>query len=176
MYKKLIIVTISCFLLTGCSALKILTAPFKPIRSTAPQQIEKSKQVLRCKGEIEIDKDGRIISCSEKFYSYEQNFERRDKKLSFRERIGQWIMTGAGWVVWAVILSVVATMFGFGWVVSMFWNAVFGLGRVLRQTMQGIKKFRQTVAVDKKEELDNFLRASQDKNTKTFVAKERTKI
>jgi len=162
---KIISILLICFCLTGCSALKIISAPFKPTVSSVPKQIEKNKQILKCKGEISINEDG-TLSCTEGFYSNGKMYSEKQRKLTFREKVGQFISKGAGYLVWGAILACVLTFTGFGWIVSGFFNILFGTGKVLRQVIKGIQRSRK-----EKVDLNIALESSTDEATKKEIQK-----
>lgn len=164
--KKLISILLLCFMLTGCSALKIMSAPFTPTKSTVPQQVEKSQRVVRCDGDIVLDVDGKVLSCTKGFYSKEKGYSEKQRKLTLREKIAQFIAKGAGYMVWLAVIAVVLTFTGFGWVVSGFFNMLFGTGKVLKQVVRGIQKARKD-----KVDLNVALEASMDEATKIEIAK-----
>ena len=162
--KQILIILFLCFGLTGCSLLKVATAPFKSSVSTTPQQITKNSKQMRCRGEIKILDNGSIY-CSDGFYLLESQSEQKDRKLSMREKIGQWIMGASGWIFWGIVISIVLTATGFGWIVSLFWNSVFGLGRILRQVVSGVQKAKNNGG-----DLVTALNASTDEDVKKFIA------
>jgi hypothetical protein len=163
--RKLILIVGLCFLVSGCSLLKVVSAPFKNSVNSTPQSTERNRTILRCQGEIKVDETGKVLYCSKGFYSDTQTFEQTDRKLTLREKIGQFIAKGAGYLVWGAVLAGVLTFFGFGWIVSGFFNMVFGLGKVLRQTVQGIQNARKNNV-----DLSTALSMSQDENVKKFIA------
>lgn len=162
--KKLILLIALCMPLMGCSLLKVATAPFKSSVSTTPQQTTKSTKQMRCKGEIQVQENGSIY-CSDGFYLTETSSDQRDRKLSMREKIGQWIMGVSGWFFWLIVISIALTATGFGWVVSLVWNSIFGLGRILRQVVSGIQKAKNNGG-----DFVNALNASTDEDVKKWIA------
>jgi len=162
--KRIIPLILVCFIFSGCSALKIITAPFQISKNTTPQSTEKNKKIIKCRGQLEISETGQI-TCTDGFYSSDESFEQQDRKLSFRERVAQFISKGAGYMVWGAILACVLTFFGFGWVVSGFFNMVFGVGKVLRQTVAGIQEAKKTNV-----DIATALSKSQDEDVKKFIA------
>lgn len=162
--KKTISILFLCMIFSGCSLMKIATAPFQAVKNSIPQSTEKSKEIIKCKGDLSINPDGTII-CSKGFYRYGQNFSEQDRKLTLREKIGQFIAHGAGYIVWGCILAGLLTFFGLGWVVSGFFNIIFGVGKVLRQTVQGIQNARKNGS-----DLSTALSQSQDESVKKFIA------
>jgi hypothetical protein len=161
---KILSLIIVVFLFSGCSLLKIASAPFKSSVSTTPQQTTKSTKQMRCKGEIEVKENGSIY-CSDGFYLSEVQSDQRDRKLSMREKIGQWIMGVSGWFFWLVVISIALTASGFGWVVSAAWQGVFGLGRILRQVVSGIQKAKNNGG-----DFVTALNASTDEDVKKWIA------
>ena len=162
--KKLILLIAVCMPLMGCSLLKVATAPFKSTVSTTPQQTTKNSKQMRCKGEIEVKENGSIY-CSDGFYLSEVQSDQRDRKLSMREKIGQWIMGVSGWFFWLIVISIALTATGFGWVVSLVWNSIFVLGRILRQVISGIQKAKNNGG-----DFVAALNASTDEDVKKFIA------
>ena len=161
---KILSLAIVVFLFSGCSLLKVATAPFKSSVSTTPQQTTKNSKQMRCKGEIEVKENGSIY-CSDGFYLSEVQSDQRDRKLSMREKIGQWIMGVSGWFFWLIVISIALTATGFGWVVSLVWNSIFGLGRILRQVVSGIQKAKNNGG-----DFVAALNASTDEDVKKFIA------
>jgi hypothetical protein len=161
---KILALVIVVFLFSGCSLLKIASAPFKSNVSTTPQQITKNTKQMRCKGEIEVKENGSIY-CSDGFYLSEVQSDQRDRKLSMREKIGQWIMSVSGWFFWLIVISIALTATGFGWVVSLVWNSIFGLGRILRQVISGVQKAKNNGG-----DFVAALNASTDEDVKKFIA------
>lgn len=161
---KILVLVMAVFLFSGCSLLKIASAPFKSTVSTTPQQTTKSTKQVRCKGEIEVKENGSIY-CSDGFYLTETSSDQRDRKLSMREKIGQWIMGVSGWFFWLIVISIALTATGFGWVVSLVWNSIFGLGRILRQVVSGVQKAKNNGG-----DFVAALNASTDEDVKKFIA------
>ena len=161
--KKFILILVLCFLCSGCSFLKLVTAPFQVTKNSVPQSTEESKSVIKCKGNLQIQSDGTII-CEKGFYQYTNNYEQQDRRLNFRERVAQFIAKGAGYLVWGAILAGVLTFFGFGWIISGIFNMLFGAGKVLRQTIQGIQNARKNNV-----DLGVALSQSQDEDVKKWI-------
>jgi hypothetical protein len=161
---KILVLVMAVFLFSGCSLLKVATAPFKSSVSTTPQQITKNTKQMRCKGEIEVKENGSIY-CSDGFYLTETQSDQRDRKLSMREKIGQWIMGVSGWFFWLIVISIALTASGFGWVVSAAWQGVYGIGRILKQVVTGIQKAKNNGG-----DFVTALNASTDEDVKKWIA------
>lgn len=168
--KKFIIILLSCFLLQGCSLAKTLISPFKTTLNNTPQQTTISKDKITCKGEYKLDSNGNIIYCSKGYSDTSSNSEIKDRKLTLREKIAQFIAKGAGYLVWLVIIACILTFFGFGWVVSGIINSIFGVGKVLRQVIKGVQN-----AKNNKTDLVTALNASTDEDVKKWIADFKTK-
>ena len=82
--KKFIVLFLLCFMCQGCSLIKVLASPFKSSVNTTPQSTEKSREIIRCKGDLSIDPDGSIV-CSKGFYKDGRNSLQTDRILSFRD-------------------------------------------------------------------------------------------
>lgn len=150
----------------GCSLLKIASQPFKNTVSKVPESTQKSERKIVCKGEITLDEQGRVTKCGNNYYSYEKTFNQEERRLSFRENISQFILNAQGYVLWFIIIAVVLSLSGFGWVVSGFFSVLRGTGRVARDLVKGIqsgKKYvRQNGVVYSKEEREIYMKGAQD--------------
>lgn len=132
-------------ILSGCSLLKIAASPFKNTVSKVPEKIEKSKLKDRCSGRIDFYSDGSIKSCSKGYYKYEENYNRQERKLGFREKISQFILNAQGYFLWAIIICVVLSLSGFGWVIGAVFSVIRGTGRVARDLVRGISNGKRYV-------------------------------
>lgn len=143
---QIIALCILCTLLSGCSFLKVASAPFKSTKTTAPTKIDKGKKTFSCKGDLVLDKSGNVVSCKGGFTSNEEYFNQSERKLTGAERVKQFIDKFWGWTLWAIIASIVATCLGLGVWVSNFWNSVFGIGgKALKALSTGLTKAKQYV-------------------------------
>lgn len=170
MIKKLFLLLFLCFSLTGCSLLKIASAPLQPVKNTVPQQVEKSVKKMKCKGNIEVKENGNIY-CSDGFYLSESSSSQKDRKLTWREKIAQFITNATGYVFWAVLISILLSMLGLGAVVSSFWSATFGIGtKAFKQIVSAIQK-----AKENNQTLIDELEKSTDENVKKFITEYKLK-
>jgi len=163
--KKFIVLFLLCFMCQGCSLIKVLASPFKSSVNTTPQSTEKSREIIRCKGDLSIDPDGSIV-CSKGFYKDGRNSLQTDRKLSFREKVGQFISNGASYLVWGGLIAVILSASGFGWVISAIFQGVFGVGRTLKQVMNGIQDARKH-----NKDINQALAESTDEDTKKVILK-----
>jgi len=164
--KKLIILTIfSIFFTTGCSMIPRLTLDTP---NSTPQQTDRSKAKEVCKGKVEMNEQGEIISCSKGYYRYDENYAKKERKYTFTEKIKNFINKLSASIFWIAILLLIFLPGVFGVIVGRIFN---GATKALYQTIEAIKKFRKSSSA--KEELDNFLRETQDKETKKIIATKR---
>ncbi len=164
--KKILSILLMCFLLSGCSFLKIASAPLQVTKNSVPQSIIQSQAKMICSKNAVFNEDGLIISCGGKYYNYEQNKSQQDRKLTFWEKVNQMFTRGLGYIVWLVIISVILTAMGCGVLVSNFWQAVFGTGKVLKQVVRGVQEARKN-----NKDLSTALNESTDENVKNFLIK-----
>ena len=165
--KKLIIILLSCFLLTGCSLVKTLVSPFKSFKSSLPQQTEQSKVKVVCKGEMNVDENGNVIYCSRGYYSYASNYEQKERKLSLKEKIIQFFDHLTGYFFWIAIALVFICPSALGFIFGRVIEAVAGIGsKALKSTVKAIQKVRK----DGKN-INEALASEQDSDVKTYIAK-----
>ena len=82
--KKLFVILIVCFLVSGCSLIPRLTFDSK---GTTPQSINKSEIKNICKGQVILNDDGEIVSCSKGYKSSTQNYIKKERKYTLKEKI-----------------------------------------------------------------------------------------
>lgn len=167
--KKIILTFLVCLFLSGCSLIPRLTFD---TTGTTPQSIDKSKLKYICKGEIQFDTLGNIISCSKGYFNYSENYVKKERKYTFKEKIINLFNNLSGWTFWIAIALIIFCPGVLGWIMSRVFN---GINSAFTQTVTGIKKYRQLVSAEEKEKLDTFLKESQDVRTKQIIAKEKLK-
>lgn len=170
--KKLTLLIILCLPLMGCSILKWASSPFKNTVNNVPQSKIEAKAIVKCTGELSIAKNG-TITCTKGYYSYNNDSNIQERKLSIKEKIIQFFNNLMGISFWLVIGLLFLCPSLIGLIIGRVFNAT---NTAFTQTVAAIKAFRQKVSVEEKEKLDAFLRASQDDKTKQLVAAERTKV
>lgn len=143
--KNLIAILFLSFTISGCSLLKIASQPFKNSVSKVPEKTEKSDKNISCDGEITLDTFGNVIKCERKYKYKESNFNQQERKLGFREKIAQFILNAQGYLFWGILICIVLTFSGFGWVVSGLFNTLVGTGRVARDLVKGISSGKKYI-------------------------------
>ena len=168
--KKLISIIILSFMLTGCSLIPRLTFDSK---GTTPQSIDKSRAKEVCKGKAVFNEHGDIVSCSRGYYAKSQNYEKKERKFTLIEKVGNFIRNLSGLGFWGLVLIVILCPSLIGSVLTL----IFSTSRkVAEETIRAIKKFRREQTPEMKESLDNYLRKEQSKETKKYIAQERIEI
>jgi hypothetical protein len=143
--KNVILTLLIVFMTSGCSLLKIASQPFKNTVSKVPQSVSKAERKISCKGEITLDDVGRVTKCGSNYYSYEKTFNQEERKLKLREKISQFILNAKGYMFWGIIIMIVLSLSGFGWVVGAFFSVLRGTGRVARDLVRGIGSAKRYV-------------------------------
>lgn len=138
MFKQTILILLLVFGLTGCNFLPKLT--FNRTTSTLPSKTEKADKQVVCKGEIKLDKFGKVISCSEGYKSNEKTLNVAERKFTFFEHIGNFFSNLQGWFGILVLASIVLSFMGFGGIIWQLWINAFGVvGRALKALGRGIQ-------------------------------------
>lgn len=165
--KKIILIVLIVFMLSGCSLVKTITAPFKPVQNTLPQQTNKSKAKDVCKGEAKFNEQGDMVYCSKAYYSYTENYAQKERKLTIKEKIIQFFDKLMGWSFWIVIGLVIFCPSALGFIFGRVIEGIFGIGKkALDSTVRAVQKARKTNVP-----LDTALSAEQDADVKKYIAK-----
>ncbi len=162
--RKLIILIVMCFMLSGCSLIPRLTFDSK---GTTPQAIEKSTAKDICKGEAKFNEMGEMVYCSKGYSAYAKNYEKKERKFTIAERVGNFIRKLTGLGFWGLVIIAVLFPGLLGGILTFLMSAS---RRMARETIRAIKRFRRESAPEVKEALDNYLRESQSKETKKYVS------
>ena len=143
--KRFFLILLLSFNLSGCSFLNMATAPFRTAKKVVPEQTKTAQNVTKCRGEIQWDQAGKIVSCTKGFYAKDYSFNQEERKWNWRERIAHYILNLKGYLLLAIIASVVLSCTGFGWVVSGFWSGVRGTGRALGELVKGVNRGKKYI-------------------------------
>jgi hypothetical protein len=163
--KKLILIALLVLPLMGCSVLTALTAPFKNTQTTLPQSKIEAKAIVKCTGELSIAKDG-TISCSQGYYSYTNDSNIQERKLSLKEKIVQYFDKLVGWSFWIIVALIFLCPSLLGLIAGRFVEAVYGIGtKAFRQVTAAVQKVK-----DATPSLITALEASTDEDVKKFIA------
>lgn len=140
MNKNLIIILMTCFLFSGCSLVKTLTAPFKPSVSAVPQETEKSKAKEICKGKATWDERGNIKTCSKGYFAYESTYGQKERKLTLKEKVMQFLDNLMGWSFWIFIGLLMFCPSVLAWLIGRTFN---GFRTALTSTVRAISKAKK---------------------------------
>jgi len=144
--KRLIILFLICFMLQGCSFLKTISAPLQITQNSVPQSTSKSKLKEVCKGKIEFDENGQMISCSKGYYNYEEAYNNQERKLKWNEKLGQIISKTAGWIIIIFIALFFFAPTTFALILGRVIEGSIGVtSKVAKTLVQGIAKGKQYV-------------------------------
>jgi len=162
--QKIILLLILCFSLTGCSVAKWITQPFKNTVSTVPQSIVKGKNVIKCNGDLTMSKDG-VITCSKGFYSYTEDSNTQERRITLKEKIIQFFNNLVGWSFWIVLALLFLCPSLLGVIVGRLFEGVYGIGtKAFRQVSAAVQKVK-----DQTPSLVTALEASTDEDIKKFI-------
>jgi len=165
--KKLIAVSLMVFMLSGCSLVKTLVAPFKPTVTSVPQQTEKSKVKNVCKGKAKFNAQGDMIYCSSGYYIYEENFGQKERRMTIKEKIIQFVDKFWGYALFIGIGLVFLCPQVLSFLFGRFIEGATGIAKKsLNATVRAIQKVRKN-GID----LNQALSSEQDSNVKSYIAK-----
>lgn len=127
------------FTMTGCSFLPRITFD-KP--GVTPTSLEKSLKKETCKGSFTLSEDGYILTCSQGYTNYEQNYKQVDRTFTWKEKIANFIRNLAG--IWFIVLIAVIFLVpgALGWFISGFFNVA---KTALTSTISAISKFKSNI-------------------------------
>jgi hypothetical protein len=157
--KKTLIILIICFMVSGCSALKMITAPFTPTVSNAPQQTDKSYRYIYCQNGVEFDNLGNVVGCQGKYKSKEKNYSQSERKLTLWEKVKQHVYKFFGYYLIGMGLL-------FFFVPSLFWMIIQRQANAFKQLVKAVQRARK-----EKVELNQALSESMDESTKKQIVK-----
>lgn len=136
--KNLIIILISCFVLSGCSLIPKVNFNTK---NTVPKLIGKSKYKTVCKGKMITNQSGDIISCSKGYYSYNSNFNKEERRMTLKERILSFFRNLVGYSFWIIIGLLIFAPSALAFIVGRIMEGLFGVSRkALESTVRAVKK------------------------------------
>lgn len=165
--KKIILICLMSFLLTGCSLVKTITTPFKSVQNTLPQQTDRSKFKETCKGEVKFNDNRDIIYCSKGYYNYQENFAQKERKLTLKEKVIQFFEQLSGYLFWIVILLVIFCPSLLGFIVGRVIEGVTGIAKkTLDSTVRAVQKARKQNV-----DLNVALSSELDTENKKYISK-----
>ena len=144
MITKLLIGVMIFAVLGGTSSAFSLFPKFGKSANVVPMSESKSERTIRCKGEVEVNDKGQVISCTEGFYMEEESENTEERKMTLKEKFLGWLGNFKGMLFWAVVGSIAASAMGFGGIVSALWTNVFGTAKkALSTTVRAIARAKR---------------------------------
>ena len=163
--QKLILLLVLCFGLSGCSLIKTVTAPFKSTVSTVPQSIVKGKNIIKCTGDLKITKEG-VITCSKGYYSYDENSNIKERNITLKEKIVQFLNNLMGWSFWIVLALIFLCPSLLGLIVGRLFEGAYGIGtKAFKQVSSAIQKVKSESPT-----LVDALEKSTDTDVRVWIA------
>ena len=170
--KNIILILLLSFSLTGCSVLRLITAPFKSVQNTVPQQIDKSKAKEVCKGNAVFNEQGEIISCTKGYYRYDEGYQSKERKVTLKEKILQYLDKLVGMSFWIILGLAFLCPSALGFIFGRIIESLFGITKKsLDATIRGVQKFRK-----QGKNLDDALADEQDSDVKKEIQKIKNKL
>jgi len=166
--KRLISIILLSVMLSGCSLVPRITFDSK---GTTPETTEKSLRKISCKGEIILNADGTINSCTKGFKEYDRNYEKKERVYTIKEKITNFFRALSGYSFWIIVALIFLCPSLLGLIVGRIFN---GANVLSNQLIRSIRKFRQKS--NAKEELDDILRVETDDKTKKMIATKRVTL
>jgi len=169
--KKIILLFLMCFMLSGCSLLPRVSFDTP---NTVPQSTDKSKAKYKCSGTILYYEDGTVKSCSKGYYSYHQNYEKKERKMTVTERVKSFINSLVGWGFWGIVLIVILCPSLLGIIAGRLLEATGGIAKT---TLNKVTKAVQQARKNGKD-LNTALDTELDEKNKKYIAtlKDKEKI
>lgn len=139
--KKLIIILAMVMSLSGCSLLPRFTFDTP---NTVPQSTEKSKAKYKCSGKIDYYEDGRVKSCSKGYYAYDETYNKKERKMTWIERIKSFVnaLKGWGFIGFVILLFLCPSLIGL--IAGRLIEGTVGVtGAALKSTVRAIKRAKR---------------------------------
>ena len=162
--RKIIILICLIPVLTGCSLIPKINFDKG---NQVPQQTEKSKRKIRCKGDIILNENGTVDSCTKGYYEYSENYAMKERKYTLKEKIINFFSNLIGWSFWIIVALVIFAPGVIGLVIGRIIEGVFGIAKKgLTATVRGIQNARKNG-----KNLDDALASEQDEGIKKYIRK-----
>lgn len=162
--KKIISICLLSIFLTGCNLLPKINFDTS---GSVPQSIEKSKIKEQCKKGAKWDENGNLISCENGYKKYEENYEKKERKMTITEKVKSFINNLVGWGFWGIVLLLVLCPSLLGLIIGRITEGAVGVtGKTLRAVVRGVQNARKNGT-----DLNVALATELDKQDKKVVAK-----
>lgn len=162
--NKILLLFLSCILLSGCSLIPKINFDTP---NTVPQNVQKSKAKEVCKGKAEFDVNGNITFCSKGYYSYDEGYNKEERKMTITERVKSFINSLVGWGFWGLLLLFILVPGLFGTVIGRIVEGTVGLtGKTLKAVVRGVQTARKNG-----KDLNTALATELDTDDKKLISK-----
>lgn len=165
--RKLIIVGVLAFILSGCSFLPRLTFDTP---NTVPQSVVKGKVKEVCKGNATWDEVGNIKSCTKGYYRYDESYNKEERKMTIVERVKSFINNILGWGIPGLIVICVLFPGAFtiiGTIIGRLFEGAYGAATVaLKRVAKAVQNTRKRGT-----DLDTSLASELDEKDKQYIRK-----
>ena len=130
---------------------------------------------MKCKGEIHLDDYGRVVSCSDGFYSNENLYNKAERRMTITERVKSLINGLVGFGFWGFVLIAVLCPSLIGLIIGRITEGAVGVGAsTLRAVSRAVQRTRKT-DVDLNTALESELDEKHKNYIKTLKRKEKIK-
>ena len=164
MIKEWLIIFLSIFVFSGCNLLPKINFNTE---NTVPQEVDKGKRKIKCKGDLVLNKNGTIAKCSKGFYFYEEIYEKKERRFTFKEKIINFFRNLTGYSFWIFIALIFLCPSFLGYILGRLIEGTFGIAKkALNSTVRGIQKTRKEGKT-----LDDSLASEQDYKIKNYIRK-----
>lgn len=161
--KNIILILMTTLFLSGCSLIPRITMDTP---NTLPQSLNKSKVKEVCKGKAEWDELGNIKSCSKGYYKYDENYDKKERKMTITERVKSFINSLVGFGFWGIVLLLILCPSLLGLIVGRLIEGVTGIAaKTLKSTVKAVQDARKNGT-----DLSTALAIEQDKKEKEYIA------
>lgn len=162
--RQIISICLLSFLLTGCSLIPRINFDTP---NTVPQSVDKSKVKDVCKGETKFNEVGEIVYCSKGYYSYNENYEKKERRMTIVERIKSFINNLTGWAFWIFVGLLFLCPSAIGFIFGRVIEAIVGIGsKSLKATVRAVQRARK-----EGKDINDALASEQDEDVKKYIAK-----
>jgi len=135
--------------------------------NTVPQSVDRSKVKDVCKGEATFSQEGTILSCTRGYMAYAEGYVKKERKMTFVERIKSFINNLVGWGFWGLVLLVIFLPASAGLILGRIVEGTIGIGaKALKSVVRGVQRART-----QGKNLNEALDAEEDADVKKYIRK-----
>lgn len=159
---KILVLTMVVFLSSGCSLIPRVNFDTP---NTVPQSVNKMKVKEVCKGKAEWDELGNIKLCSKGYFKYDENYSKKERKMTIVEKVKSFINGLVGWGFWGVIILIILCPSLLGLIAGRLFEGVYGMGaKAFKQVSAAIQQVKATTPT-----LVDALEKSTDTDVRAWI-------